>query len=88
MRVPAAHDEVRRLRRERRRLKDSPVVALENLQPGAEVVRMANSWDHTELGAEESRAEFSDELLPRVCLAAVSAGEIAVETRRMSRMKI
>ena len=75
------HDEIGCLGRHRGRLKDSPVVALENFQPGAEVVRMANSWGDTELGAEESRAEFSDEFLAGISLAAVSPGEIAVETR-------
>ncbi len=41
---------------------------------------MANSWGDTELGAEESRAEFSDELLAGISLAAVPAREIAIET--------
>ena len=68
------------------RLEDSPVVALENLQPGAEIVRMANSWDDTELGAEKSRAEFRDEFLTRISLAAMSAREVAVETRYMARL--
>jgi hypothetical protein len=43
---------------------------------------MANSWGDTELGAEASRAEFSDEFLAGISLAAVSPGEIPVETRR------
>ena len=43
---------------------------------------MANSGDETELGAEKSRAEFSDEFLTRISLATMSAREIAVETRR------
>ena len=43
---------------------------------------MANSGDDTELGAEKSRAEFSDEFLTRISLATMSAREIAVETRR------
>jgi hypothetical protein len=43
---------------------------------------MANSWGDTELGAEESRAEFSDEFLAGISLATMSAREIPVETRR------
>ena len=84
-RIPAAHDEVSGLGRHRSSLKDCPVVALQDLQPGAQIVRMSDGRRDTQFGAQERGAQFGDEFLPRISLAAMPDGEVAVETRDMPR---
>ena len=81
--IPASHNEVSRLGRHGRSLKDCPVVALQDLQPGAEIVRVSDGRRDAQFGAQEGGAKLRDEFLPRISLAAMAAREVAVETRDM-----
>ena len=74
------HDEIGCLGRQRSRLKDCPVVALEDLKPGAEIIRMADGWCHPELSAQKRRTKLCNQLLARISLTAKPTREIAVET--------
>jgi len=80
----APHDEISRLGCQRSRLENRPVVAFQDLQPGAEIVRMTDGGRYSELRAEKRRAEFGDEFLARVSLAPIPAREVPIETRRMA----
>lgn len=61
------------------RREDGPILVAEQLDPALDVARMPEFAGDGEMGTQECRGEFSDQLLSGIGTRAETAGEIAVE---------